>query len=83
MTETVKNIPLGVRPNMPKRPAMDGEAWEKVRKAQEKMRDREYVRFSAFKVDPAWRRLPVKERGDHKTEFEELIATHGRDMIAE
>ena len=81
MTETVKNTPRGLRPNLPKRPAMDGEAWEKIRVAQEKMKDREYVRFSVFKVDPAWRRLAVEERNEHKAEFEEVIAAHGQDMM--
>jgi chlorite dismutase len=31
--------------------------------------DRNYVKFSFFRVDPAWRRLPAAERAEHKREF--------------
>ncbi len=81
MTESVKNTSQGLRPNLPKRPVMEGKAWEKIQAAQERMKDREYVRFSVFKIDPAWRRLGVEEREGHKTEFEEVIANHGRKMM--
>jgi chlorite dismutase len=33
------------------------------------MAHRNFVKFSFFKVDPAWRRLPVEERDTHKREF--------------
>ena len=81
MTETKQNVPRGVRPNIPKRPAMDGDAWEKIQAAQEKMKEREFVRFSVFKVDPAWRRLSVEERTTHKDEFESVVAARVREMM--
>ena len=81
MTETKENIPRGVRPNIPKRPAMDSDAWAQIQAEQEKMKQREYVRFSIFKVDPAWRRLSVEERSAHKDEFESAIAAHVNDMM--
>ncbi len=81
MTETKQNVPRGVRPNIPKRPAIEGDAWEKIQAEQEKMKEREFVRFSVFKVDPAWRRLPVKERTRHKDEFESVVAARIREMM--
>jgi chlorite dismutase len=33
------------------------------------MAERSFVKFSFFKVDPAWRRLPAPERAEHKREF--------------
>ncbi len=81
MTDTKKNVPRGVRPNFPKRPAMDGDAWEQIQAEQEKMKEREFVRFSVFKVDPAWRRLPLEERATHKDEFESVVAARIREMM--
>lgn len=82
MTETTEpNVPRGVRPNLPKRPAIEGDAWAQIQAAQEKMKEREYVRFSVFKVDPAWRRLPVEERDRHKEEFESVIASRVKEMM--
>ena len=34
---------------------------------------RDFVKYSFFKVDPAWRRLPVKERQDSKAQFAEVL----------
>ena len=34
----------------------------------------QYVAYTFFKVDPAWRRLPVEERAAHKEAFAEVIA---------
>jgi chlorite dismutase len=33
------------------------------------MSDRVFVKYSFFKLDPAWRRLPASEREQHKREF--------------
>src|SRR5918912_1333638 len=33
------------------------------------MTHRNFVKFTFFKVDPAWRRLPVEHRDAHKREF--------------
>jgi chlorite dismutase len=82
MTDTAeKNVPRGVRPGMPKRPEMDEDAWTRIQREQEKMKEREYVRFAVFKLDPAWRRLPQAERAAHKHELEELVGSWGRKMM--
>jgi chlorite dismutase len=81
MTDTKQNVPRGVRPSFPKRPALEGDAWEMIQAEQEKMKEREFVRFSIFKVDPAWRRLSVEERAAHKDEFESVVAARVRDMM--
>ena len=60
---------------------MDGDAWEKIQAEQEKMKEREFVRFSVFKVDPAWRRLSREERTAHKDEFESVVAARVREMM--
>ena len=39
----------------------------------EKVR-RDFVKYSFFKVDPAWRRLPAKERQDSKAQFAEVLS---------
>lgn len=76
-----ENVPRGVRPGLPKRPAIEEDAWEKIRREQEKMKEREYVRFTVFEVDPAWRRLEAEVRETHKDEFEALIGRRGREMM--
>lgn len=81
MSETIPNVPRGIRPGFPKRPELDEDAWEKIHRKQERMKEREFVRFSAFKVDPAWRRLPVNEREAHKDAFEQVIEQWGRTMM--
>lgn len=73
MSELQENVPRGVRPGFPKRPEMDEDAWEKIYRKQERMKEREFVRFCGFKVDPGWRRLPAKERDAHKKEFEGIV----------
>ncbi len=78
---TEKNVARGVRPGLPKRPKLQEDAWEKIRREQEKMKQREYVRFSVFKLDPAWRRLPAEERERHKDDFEDAIRRWGREMM--
>ena len=46
--------------------------------AQEGRRD--FVKYSFFKVDPAWRRLPPEEREQSKREFAEVVAESSRGM---
>jgi chlorite dismutase len=75
------NVPRGVRPNFPKRPALDEDAWSKIQREQEKMKEREFVRFSILKLDPAWRRLPQAERQAHKDELEQAVGEWGRKMM--
>jgi len=67
------NVPRGVRPGLPKRPALDEDAWERIRREQEKAAEREFVRFAFYQVDPAWRRLPAAERAAHRDEFARLV----------
>ena len=82
MTETTHdNVPKGVRPDLPKRPAVQEDAWERIQREQEKMKEREYVRFAIYKMDPAWRRLPSEERERQKDEFEAIIARKGKEMM--
>ena len=80
-TATPKNVPRGLRPTLPKRPKMDEDAWTRIQREQEKMKEREFVRFTVLKLDPAWRRLPHEEREKHKDEFEALVGEWGRSMM--
>jgi chlorite dismutase len=82
MTDTAeKNVPRGVRPGLPKRPELEEDAWTRIQREQEKMKEREFVRFSIFQLDPAWRRLPQAERSAHKHELEMLVGEWGRKMM--
>ena len=36
----------------------------------------QYVAYTFFRVDPAWRRLPVEERAAHKDAFADVLAEH-------
>jgi chlorite dismutase len=81
MSEATENVPRGVRPGFPKRPEMDEDAWQKIYRKQERMKEREFVRFCAYKVDPAWRRLPAEDREAHKREFESVVERWGRTMM--
>src|ERR1044071_2375057 len=36
----------------------------------------QYVAYTFFRVDPAWRRLPVEERAAHKDAFAEALEEH-------
>jgi chlorite dismutase len=80
-TAAPKNVPRGVRPNLPKRPQLDEDAWTKIQREQEKMKEREFVRFAVLKLDPAWRRLPAAERASQKDEIEQLVGEWGRKMM--
>ena len=33
----------------------------------------QYVAYTFFRVDPAWRRLPIEERAAHKDAFAEVV----------
>ena len=82
MTKTTQdNVPRGVRPDLPKRPALQEDAWEKIQREQEKMKEREYVRFAIYKLDTSWRRLPSDERERHKDEFEVIISQRAKEMM--
>jgi chlorite dismutase len=82
MTDPTINQPRGVRPGFPKRPAYDENALEKIRLEQEKGKEREFVRFGFYSVDPAWRRLPSSERQEHKDELIETVRAAGsRSMV--
>ncbi len=37
------------------------------------MDDGQYVAYTFYKVDPAWRRLPIEERSAHKDAFAEVV----------
>jgi chlorite dismutase len=75
------NVPRGVRPGLPKRPAYAPDAWEKIRAEQEKSREREFVRFAFYRLVPEWRRLPAAEKAEHRTEFTGIIERLGRGMM--
>jgi chlorite dismutase len=81
MSQSVENIPRGTRPGLPPRPAVGEDAWEKIRREQERTRERELVRFSFFQLDPAWRRLPADQRAGHKEEFVRIVGDAGRRMM--
>ena len=81
MSESVKNAPRGVRPGLPKRPELEEDAWARIQREQEKMKEREFVRFSVFRLDPTWRRLPAEERERHKDELEAVVREWGKKMM--
>ncbi|MEI7892304.1 MAG: chlorite dismutase family protein [Myxococcales bacterium] len=39
---------------------------------------RQFVSFGFFKVDPAWRRLPLDQRARHKAEFADVYDRHAK-----
>src|SRR5690606_26690244 len=61
--------------------ALDEAAIERIRQEQEKAAEREFVRFAFYKVDPAWRRLPVETRNAHKQEFVDVVRDHGEHFM--
>ena len=54
---------------------------ERILREQEKTKEREVVRFAFYKLDPAWRRLPLTDRKRHKDEFVSIVAEHGRRFM--
>jgi chlorite dismutase len=45
------------------------------------MAERHFVKYTFFKVDPAWRRLPAEERSAHKREFLAACEDFGTDHL--
>lgn len=60
---------------------MDEDAYERIRREQEKSKEREFVRFAFYKLDPSWRRLPLIDRKRHKDEFVALVGAWGRKFM--
>jgi chlorite dismutase len=79
--DTIANVPRGARPELPPRPAMEEDAFEQIRREQEKSKEREFVRFAFYKVDPAWRRLPPSERERQKAQLTQIIGENGRRFM--
>jgi len=78
---TKENAERGLRPGYVKRPKLEEGAWERIQREQEKMKEREYVRFSVFKVAPEWRRLPDATRAEHKQAFIDLVREWSSQMM--
>ena len=53
---------------------------QRQRGAEEKL-PAQYVNYIFFKLDPAWRRLPDKERDRGRQEFLEAVKEHAREML--
>src|SRR5690606_21462289 len=79
--DIVANVPRGVRPELPPRPALEEDAFEKIRQEQEKSKEREFVRFSFYQVDPSWRRLPPSDRDRHKGQLVKLVGEFGKKFM--
>src|SRR5512143_1369145 len=79
--DTIPNVPRGKRESLPPRPAMEEDAYERIRREKEKSKEREFVRFAFYRLDPAWRRLPVGDRKRHKDEFVRIVGEHGRKFM--
>lgn len=75
------NVPRGVRPELPPRPALEEDAYERIRREQEKSKEREFVRFAFFKLNERWRALPVSERRRHKDEVVRVVGEAGRKFM--
>lgn len=75
------NVPRGMREELPPRPALEDDAFEHIRREQEKSKEREFVRFAFYKTDPAWRRLPMTDRKRHKDEFVRIIDAFGKNFM--
>ncbi|HUP88866.1 MAG TPA: chlorite dismutase family protein, partial [Longimicrobiales bacterium] len=79
--DKVANTPRGMREELPPRPAHDEDAYERILREQEKSKEREFVRFSFYKVDPAWRRQSPTDRKRQKDELVSIVAEHGRRFM--
>jgi chlorite dismutase len=75
------NVPRGMRPELPPRPEMEEDAYERIRREQEKSKEREFVRFAFYKVSPEWHRLPLTDRKRHKDEFVSIVGQYGRKFM--
>ncbi len=54
---------------------------EQEREPREKDERRQYVNFAFYKVDPAWRRLPVEERKCGKLQFLQTVRKYETDIM--
>src|SRR5688572_17714544 len=79
--DAIANVPRGVRPDLPPRPVIEEDAFERIRREQEKSKEREFVRFAFYKVDPAWRRLPPSDRERQKSQLTKVIGEIGRKFM--
>src|SRR3712207_8784033 len=52
-----------------------------ARYLRNRMAERHFVKYTFLKVDPAWRRLPVAERSEHKREFRAACEDFGADHL--
>ena len=75
------STPRGTRPGRPPRPALDTEAIERIRLEQEKSAEREFVRFSFYRVLPEWRQRDPALRAQDKAEFLEVVQQFGRSFM--
>jgi chlorite dismutase len=66
---------------MPARPALDTEAIERIRLEQERAAEREFVRFSFYRVQAEWRQRPDAARAQDKAEFIEVLQQFGREFM--
>ncbi|MGH7466880.1 MAG: chlorite dismutase family protein [Longimicrobiales bacterium] len=74
-------VPRGTRPGMSPRPALDTEAIDRIRLEQEKSAEREFVRFSFYRVLPEWRQRADQARAQDKAEFVALVQEFGRRFM--
>jgi chlorite dismutase len=71
----------GMRPGLPPRPAMDTDALERIRREQDKALEREFVRFSFYKISPEWRKRSITERAEDKAEFVNVVKEFGKKYM--
>lgn len=60
---------------------MDEDAYERIRQEQEKSKEREFVRFAFYKLDPRWRLLPMTDRKRHKDQLVAVVGEWGRKFM--
>ncbi len=57
----------------PRAPALEPNGYDSVVAGTPEHDSTQYVSYRFFRVDPAWRRLPVEERAAHKDAFAEVV----------
>lgn len=70
-----------MRPELPARPAIEEDAFERIRREQEKSKEREFVRFAFYQVDRDWRKLPRADRERQKAELVSIIGEYGKKFM--
>jgi chlorite dismutase len=80
MTQST-NVPRGLREELPPRPSLEEDVFARIEREQEKSKEREFVRFAFYKIDPAWRRLPITDRKRHKDEFIAVVREWGKRFM--